>query len=557
MPAEESNSTTPLLQTQPQQGRDYGTVEQQASSSSTEQNVSFRNLIVPCLAMWCVTFISSVDTTIVAMLVGNISSAFLAAERASWIGSTFLLSVCCTAPLYGRLSDIFGRKRSLLLAVSIFTLGTAWCGLARSMTEFLMARILAGLGGGGLNTLTSVILSGLVPIKLRGVFQGFANIVYGLGVGTGAPLGGMLNDTIGWRGAFFVQIPVLLIALTALVFALEHDESAHFEPGESLWRRIKDVDVLGLFLFSCVPITLLHAFDMVSVRNMPLSDPYVITLLSASIGFLIVFLVVEYHIPRLPLVSFPILSIRTGWSSLVANFFASVGLFSYNYFLPFFFQTVAGLSASDVGVRMMPASLAIGFGSLVAGVYMRHFGRYYRYLNVCSIALVLTCFPTMFYFINPPIVTPFVLNVLMAFAQAGFLTCSLVALIHVVNNKSLGVATGMCYLFRTAGQVFGVSFSGCIMQLTLTRQLNQRILGPDSEELVQRIRHDSTILPSLPEDLRHEALQSYAYALHAVFVFIVLCYFVAMIFTFFVEDKHFDHVIPSSESEDEGATSSR
>ena len=78
------------------------------------------------------------------------------------------------------------------------------------MDEFLVARALAGLGGGGLNTLTSVIMSGLVPLKSRGIFQGLANIVYGLGVGTGAPLGGVLNDTIGWRGAFYIQIPVLL-----------------------------------------------------------------------------------------------------------------------------------------------------------------------------------------------------------------------------------------------------------------------------------------------------------------------------------------------------------
>ena len=551
MPLEEQGESSPLARHPTRNLPDYGATDGRLHTSDDQENVSFLHIMIPCLAMWSVTFIGSVDTTIVAMLLGNISSSFLAAERASWIGSTFLLSVCCTAPLYGRLSDLFGRKRSLLLAVSIFTLGTLWCATARTMDEFLVARALAGLGGGGLNTLTSVIMSGLVPLKSRGVFQGLANIVYGLGVGTGAPLGGVLNDTIGWRGAFYIQIPVLLLALMALTFCLEHDEAVHFGPGDSVWKRIKDVDMLGLLLFSFVPLTMLCALDMISVRNLPLTNPYVLTLLGVSSVALALFLFVERRVARFPLLSLDILSLRTARSTLVGNFFLSVALFSYNYYLPLFFQTVARMTASDVGVRMMPSSFAIGVGSLVSGFYMRYHGRYCRYLVACSVVVFMTCLPSVLYLVDPPTVTPFVLNVFWSFAQAGYLTCALVALIHVVDKRSLGVATGMSYLFRTTGQVTGVAFSGCILQLTLARELSGRILGPGSAELIEQIRHDSTILPSLPEDLRYEALWSYTYALHNVFIFVNICYFITMITTMFVEDKHLDEVFPSQERDDE------
>lgn len=526
----------------------YGAAEAQPPRNVRKEDTSFVHVLLPCTAMWCVTFIGSLDTTIVAMLLGTISSSFLAAERASWIGSTFLLSVCCTAPLYGRLSDIFGRKRSLLLAVSVFLIGTLLCGLARSMNQFLIARTLAGLGGGGLNTLNSVIMSSLVPLKSRGVYQGLSNIVYGLGVGTGAPLGGLLNDKIGWRGAFYVQIPFLLVALLALSCFLEHDEGIHFGPGDSIWRRLKDVDILGLALFACVPISFLLAFDLVSVQNAPLSDMYVMTAIFIALIAFVLFLAVERTLPRFPLLSFSILSIRSVWSTASANFFISMALISFNYFFPFFFQTVAQMPASDVGLRMMPASFAIGVGSLAAGFYMRHYGRYYGYLCVSVVVLCLSCLPMAFYSSNPPKLLPFVFNVPLTFSQAGFFTCALVALVHVVGQESLGVATGMNYLFRSTGQVMGISLSGFLLQWTLSDELGKRILGPGSDELILQIRHDSTILPSLPADLRHEALLSYTSALHNVFLFIIGCYVCTMILSFFVENKHLDE--PFSDEQD-------
>ena len=126
--------------------------------------------------------------------------------------------------------------------------------------------------------------------------------------------------------------------------------------------------MLGLLLFSFVPLTMLCALDMISVRNLPLTNPYVLTLLGVSSVALALFLFVERRVARFPLLSLDILSLRTARSTLVGNFFLSVALFSYNYYLPLFFQTVARMTASDVGVRMMPSSVAIGVGRLGSGL---------------------------------------------------------------------------------------------------------------------------------------------------------------------------------------------
>jgi MFS family permease len=160
-------------------------------------------IVIPlCIAIWVPVLVSSLDSTIVATLVGSISSSFNKSEQSAWLGTSYLLSVCCFTPIYGRLCDAMGRRNTMLLALFFFTLGTLLCGIASSMEMLIAARALAGVGGGGLMTCTSTILSDVVPLRDRGLYQGLTNIIYGLGSGMGGPVGGVLNDTLGWRNAF-------------------------------------------------------------------------------------------------------------------------------------------------------------------------------------------------------------------------------------------------------------------------------------------------------------------------------------------------------------------
>lgn len=161
-----------------------------------------RHLVSLCIAVWVPVLAVSLDSTIVATLVGSVSSSFNKSEQASWLGTSYLLSVCCFTPIYGRLCDVMGRRGAILLALITFAFGTLLCGLAPSMESLIAARILAGVGGGGLTTCTSTILSDVIPLRHRGLYQGLTNIVYGLGNGLGGPVGGILNDTLGWRNAF-------------------------------------------------------------------------------------------------------------------------------------------------------------------------------------------------------------------------------------------------------------------------------------------------------------------------------------------------------------------
>lgn len=145
--------------------------------------LSKANFWVLCLSMWSCSFLSAFDGTVVATLLGPISSSFHASDLASWLGTSYLLSVCCFTPIYGRLCDIVGRQRSMLIALSFFFIGNVFCGVAPTMEFLIAARMVAGIGGGGLTSVGSTIMSDLVPITHRGIFQGYGNIFFALGGG--------------------------------------------------------------------------------------------------------------------------------------------------------------------------------------------------------------------------------------------------------------------------------------------------------------------------------------------------------------------------------------
>ena len=161
----------------------------------------------------------------------------------SWIAVAYLLSNTAFQPLYGRLSDIFGRRPLLIFANVVFLIGTLGCAVAPGLWTLVASRMLAGVGGGGLSILGTVILSDLVPLKKRGTFQGYANVVFSLGTSLGAPVGGLVADWLGWRWSFGIQVPLVFVSTLVVSFQLRlpHREIS----GESIMDKLKRVDFMG------------------------------------------------------------------------------------------------------------------------------------------------------------------------------------------------------------------------------------------------------------------------------------------------------------------------
>jgi hypothetical protein len=196
-------------------------------------------------------FVASFDSTIMVSSHPVITSYFHSSNSASWLSTAFLLTSTSFQPLFGRLSDTIGRKPPMIFTLVIFLVSTIWCALAQSMTGFIAARALCGLGAGGMITLGSIITSDLVPIEIRGAYQSYINIIFGAGSMLGAALGGAIADHLGWRWEFGIQIPFLIICLLIACFTIPRNLGiAEGVKRKTLLEAMKVFDFKGSILLT-------------------------------------------------------------------------------------------------------------------------------------------------------------------------------------------------------------------------------------------------------------------------------------------------------------------
>ncbi|KAG9096756.1 hypothetical protein FS749_007798 [Ceratobasidium sp. UAMH 11750] len=501
--------------------REYGTPSSSGTSTpsltkpSAINNPSRTDLLWVLGGLWSAVFLGALDTTLVATLLSPIGSVFQKSHQASYLGTSYLLSVCCFTPLYGRLSDILGRKGALLLALSLFGLGTLLCGLARSMEFLIFARAVAGMGGGGVMTVSSISVTDLIPLKQRGLYQGLANILFGLGAGIGGPLGGWINDTIGWRAAFLIQIPILV--LSAIIISLKVNIKLP-DSEQTARQKLARIDYAGSFtLVVCVGCLLL-ALSLKTSEDLAWDSGFVVGLLCASGIFAVAFVYAEAQWAPEPVMPLRLLAQRTPLAVALSNFGISCNAFSVLYNVPLYFSAVRLKSAADSGLHLLPNAIAVASGSVFAGWMMRKTGKLYYLTLMSALGMLLSSLLIASWNDDSADYHLWGDIVFGGFGGSSLITSTLIALIASVDKKDYAVATGISYLFRTTGQVLGVSLSGALVQGILVSSLRKGITGPGSEEIIQRIRHSTAIIPTLEAPLREVAVQSYQKALRSVFI---------------------------------------
>jgi hypothetical protein len=196
-------------------------------------------------------FVACFDSTIMVSSHPVITSYFHSSNSASWLSTAFLLTSTSFQPLFGRLSDTIGRKTPYLFTMTIFLIATIWCALAQSMTSFIIARAVCGLGAGGMMAMGSIITSDLVPIEIRGIYQSYINIIFGIGSAMGAALGGAIADSLGWRWEFGVQVPLIAACVVGCAFTVPRKLGlAAGVEKKTLWEAMKVFDYKGSLLLT-------------------------------------------------------------------------------------------------------------------------------------------------------------------------------------------------------------------------------------------------------------------------------------------------------------------
>lgn len=512
---------TPLLQGQqkrhaPSNGDAQG--HQESSTAGQEEqtvlvtDISGTRLWITLSSAYVGVFLGAIDTTIIATLSAPISSEFKSLSLLSWLAAAYLIANAACQPISGRLTDIFGRGPGLLFSNVFFAAGNLICGLAQSDKVMILGRVVAGIGGGGLMSISTFLASDLVPLRKRGVIQGIGNICFGSGAMLGGVFGGFINDTSswGWRLAFLVQVPVVVVSGLLVFFLVK------VPPKVSSRSALSRIDFVGAFLIMSFLVILLLGLNA-GGNLVPWSDPLVLTTLPLALVLFVGLIVWESRKAE-PIVPVKLLVHRTVFTACMTNWTCTMANTILIFYVPIYLQ-VLGYTPTQAGLRILFGSLGVSFSSIGCGFIMKKTGRY-RGLGIA----VLVAFVTGTAIISTldehsPSWIPFPAFVLTGGGYGGMLTVTLLACIAAVDHSQQAVITSATYAFRSVGATLGVTVASVVYQNILKARLWDRFGSlPGAAEEIKLIRDDLKELQHLPEGWRDGVIASFMEAFRGVWL---------------------------------------
>ena len=505
---DQASETSPLLENgKPNQTSEVANDE----LPLVQEELATAQLALVMSGPWLGCFIAAIDVTVIATLSASISASFNSLSLLPWLASAFIIANAAFQPISGRLTDIFGRKSGLVFSNILFALGNLICGLAQNEWAMILGRIVAGAGGGGLTAIATFVGSDLIPLRKRGLWQGFGNLCFGVGSGIGGLFGGWMNDSFNWRLAFLSQIPPTIFAGILVFFTVKVPIK---ETETSVWKRI---DFFGVFTLISTLVLLLLGLNS-GGNVVPWSHPLVLVSLPMSAIFLRVFIYVENNLAVEPIIPVKFLLNRTILAGNLFTWSVSMCTFTVLFYIPIYFQ-IQGLSPTQAGTRFIPLSIGIGLGSISSGIVMRWTGRYYV-ANIFTQVLFLTAHTIIATFsLTTPAWEPFIILFVVGASYSSMLTITLLALISAIDQKHHAVITSAWYAFRSSGSVIGIAISSAVFQNILDRELRNRFGQLDGmKEFVEKLRDNLDTIHQIPTAWRHAVLEIYIDALRGVFL---------------------------------------
>jgi EmrB/QacA subfamily drug resistance transporter len=319
---------------------------------------------VALTAVLVTMFFSSLDQTVVTTALPTIIGELKGLAAYAWVFTAYMMSSAITIPLYGKLSDIYGRKPFYLFGLALFMVGSALAGLAHSMEWLIAARALQGIGGGGMMSMPRATIGDIFNPKERGNWIGLLNAVFGISAIIGPYFGGWLTDTLGWRWIFYINLPVALLAFVAVAVALPNVRTA----------TRHHIDWFGSVTLIAGLIPVLLGFTWAGSRY-AWGSPLILALFGGGACIIVLFVLVERRAEE-PILNPVLFRNRIFTTTVLMSLFLSVCMYSGLMFLPIFVQGVVGLSATRSGAVLTPMMLSFIVGSTVGGILISRLGRY-------------------------------------------------------------------------------------------------------------------------------------------------------------------------------------
>lgn len=397
-------------------------------------------------------FLAALDQTIVATAMPTIGAQLGDFEQLPWVVTSYLLAATAVTPLYGKLSDILGRRTTLLIGIGVFMIGSVLCALAPTMLTLIVARAIQGLGGGGLISLAQTVIADIVAPKERARYQAYIAGVFATSSIAGPVLGGLFAEHVSWTAIFWINLPLGLLAY-AMTNSLLKKIPRHERPHR--------LDVLGAVLMVIATLCLLLALTWGGLRFPWLSFP-IIGLLASSALFWILF-AIRLKLATEPLISADLLQNSVVGYGTAAAFFGMGVLIGLTIYIPIFLEGAYGLTAGQSGLALVPVMVGTVAGATLSGRVMTYV-RHYKRLPIVGLLLAIAALSIVALTVGALPLAYFV--ALLTITSVGMGTILPVTTIAVQNSVSLhrmGTATGVINFFRSLGGALMVACFGAIV----------------------------------------------------------------------------------------------
>ena len=450
-------------------------------------------------------FLAVVDQTIVATALPAIAATLGSVERVSWVVVSYLVAGTIAAPVYGFLRDIYGGRRMMFLALGVYTFASLLCAVSTSVEMLSLARVLQGLGGGGLMTLSQSLIGETVPPRDRARYQGYLAAVLVTSSTFGPVAGGYLTHHLGWRSVFLVNLPLAVLA-AVLTFRLPSRA-----PRDQPWT----FDSIGLALFIAFIVPALLALERAQ-RMTAAIVPVVVLLASIAIVSLVALLRRERKAP-FPLFPITLLRQPTIWRSDALAACHGAALVSLVSFLPLYLRAVRGSSASETGLLLLPLMFGIGIGSMITG---RSVSRTGLTAIFPSVGLIFATLGVGVFALSAETLGP--KGLAMVLFSIGLCMGTVMGVVqvtvqNVAGSASLGSAAASVQLSRSIGAASGTALVGAIVFATLT------LSNPDAVPILRAlIERGPDALASLSDEHRSVLQEDIATAFRTGFLTIAV-----------------------------------